>query len=60
MASTSLNVNEWSQEQFGRCELGDRRRTARLVRYAAQAAADPSSSTPGKRSAGASARRYIV
>lgn len=46
MASMSLNVNEWSQEQFGRCELGDRRRTARLVRYAAQAAADPSSSTP--------------
>lgn len=46
MASMSLNVDEWSQEQFGRCELGDRRTTARLVRYAAQAAADPSSSTP--------------
>jgi hypothetical protein len=46
MTGMSLNVNEWSQEQFGRCELGDRRRTARLVRYAAQAAADPSSSTP--------------
>jgi len=46
MASMSLNVNEWSQEQFGECELGDRRRTARLVCYAAQAAADPSSSTP--------------
>jgi len=46
MAGMSLNVNDWSQEQFGRCELGDRRRTARLVRYAAQAAADPSSSTP--------------
>ena len=46
MASMSLNVNEWSQEQFGACELGDRRRTARLLRYAAQAAADPSSSTP--------------
>lgn len=46
MANVSLNVNEWSEKQFGRCELGDRRRTARLVRYAAQAAADPSSSTP--------------
>jgi hypothetical protein len=46
MANMSLNVNEWSQEQFGACELGDRRRTARLVRYAGQAAADPSSSTP--------------
>jgi Transposase DNA-binding len=46
VVNASLNVNEWSQEQFGRCELGDRRRTARLVHYAAQAAADPSSSTP--------------
>jgi hypothetical protein len=46
VVNASLNVNEWSQEQFGRCALGDRRRTARLVRYAAQAAADPSSSTP--------------
>jgi hypothetical protein len=46
MANVSLNVNEWSQKQFGQCELGDRRRTARLVCYAAQAAADPSSSTP--------------
>jgi hypothetical protein len=42
MAGMSLNVNEWSQEQFGQCALGDRRRTARLVRYAAQVAADPS------------------
>lgn len=46
MVSVSLNVNEWSEEQFGPCKLGDRRRTARLVQYAAQAAADPSSSTP--------------
>lgn len=46
MVGMSLNVNEWSQEQFGQCDLRDRRRTARLVRYAAQAAADPSSSTP--------------
>jgi hypothetical protein len=46
MANVSLNVNEWSQKQFGQCALGDRRRTARLVHYAAQAAADPSGSTP--------------
>jgi hypothetical protein len=46
MVSMSLNVNEWAQEQFGQCQLGDRRRTARLVHYAAQAASDPSSSTP--------------
>ena len=60
MASVSLNVNEWSQEQFGRCELGDRRRTARLVRYAAQAAADPSSSTPRQTESWMTARPPIV
>jgi hypothetical protein len=46
MTTVALNVNQWAEEQFGRCELGDVRRTKRLVRYAAQAAADPSSSTP--------------
>jgi hypothetical protein len=46
MTAVSLNVDQWAEEQFGSCELGDRRRTDRLVRYAAQAAADPSSSTP--------------
>ncbi len=46
MTQVSLDVNQWAQEQFGECVLGDRRRTKRLVRYAAQAAADPSSSTP--------------
>ncbi len=46
MTQVSLDVNRWAQEQFGECQLGDRRRTKRLVRYAAQAAADPSSSTP--------------
>ena len=46
MASVNLNVEQWAEEQFARCALGDRRRTRRLVRYAAQAAADPSSSTP--------------
>lgn len=46
MTTMSLNVNQWAEEQFGNCELGDRRRTQRLVRYAAQAAADPDSSTP--------------
>ena len=46
MASTTLNVNQWAEEQFGQCALGDARRTKRLVQYAAQAAADPSGSTP--------------
>jgi len=46
MTTVTLNVNEWAEEQFGMCDLGHRRRTERLVKYAAQAAADPSSSTP--------------
>jgi hypothetical protein len=46
MTAVALNVDQWAEEQFGSCDLGDRRRTDRLVRYAAQAAADPSSSTP--------------
>ena len=46
MATTALNVNQWAEEQFGQCALGDARRSKRLVQYAAQAAADPSGSTP--------------
>ena len=46
MTSVTLNVNQWAEEQFGQCDLGDLRRTKRLVQYAAQAAADPSSGTP--------------
>jgi hypothetical protein len=46
MATTTLNVNQWAEEQFGQCALGDARRSKRLVQYAAQAAADPSGSTP--------------
>ena len=36
----------WSEKQFGRCELGDRRRTERLIRYAPQMAEKPDASTP--------------
>jgi len=39
------NERAWAEQVFGRCELGDRRRTARLVRYAAQQAKDASAST---------------
>ncbi|MCY2988809.1 MAG: transposase DNA-binding-containing protein [Planctomycetota bacterium] len=41
-----LDVNKWAQQQFGSCELGDLRRTRRLVQFAAQVAADPDASTP--------------
>jgi len=41
-----LDVNRWSQQQFGPCQLGDARRVKRAVKFAAQVAADPSGSTP--------------
>jgi len=36
----------WSKLEFGACELGDKRRTRRLVRYARQMAEKPDASTP--------------
>jgi Transposase DNA-binding/Transposase Tn5 dimerisation domain len=42
----AMEISEWSQEQFGECELGDQRRTKRVVKLAAQAAAMPDASTP--------------
>lgn len=44
--SVELDVNQWSEEQFGRCELGDARRTRRAVQTAALFAANSSASTP--------------
>lgn len=41
-----LDVDIWATEQFGSCDLGDARRTARAVTMAAQFAANPSGSTP--------------
>lgn len=46
MDTVTLNVDDWAKGQFGSCDLGDERRTKRLVRYAAQAAASPDASTP--------------
>ena len=36
----------WSELQFGACQLGDKRRTNRLVKYARQMAEKPDASTP--------------
>ena len=44
--AVELNVEIWARQQFGTCELGDARRTARAVKMAAQFAAHPSGSTP--------------
>jgi hypothetical protein len=46
MPATTLDVEQWAREQFADCDLGDRRRNQRLIRFAMQVAADPSGSTP--------------
>lgn len=38
--------HDWAQLNFGSCELGDKRRTSRLVRVAEDFAANPSASLP--------------
>lgn len=45
-AQTMLPAAEWAAEQFEAVELGDRRRTRRTVRLAAQVAAHPAGSLP--------------
>jgi hypothetical protein len=42
----TLDPMQWAKEQFGECELGDKRRTYRAVKLAAQVAAHPDGSTP--------------
>ena len=44
--AVTLDVETWAQEQFGECELGDQRRTNRLVTFAVQAAQNPDASPP--------------
>lgn len=46
MAALALEIRRWAEQQFGDCELGDRRRTKRLVKMATQAAQMPDASTP--------------
>lgn len=41
-----LETKEWALTTFGECQLGDQRRTKRLVKLAQQAAARPDGSTP--------------
>jgi len=40
----SLDSKNWAAEQFAACELGDKRRTKRLVKMAEQIANNPSGS----------------
>lgn len=46
MAFLTLDIGQWAEQQFGTCELGDQRRTKRMVKFAAQAAAKPDAATP--------------
>jgi hypothetical protein len=41
-----LDTNTWSRQQFSDCELGDERRTQRLVRLAEQVVSHPSGGFP--------------
>ena len=42
------SVQEWAQLNFGTCELGDKRRTKRLVQVAGQMGNNPSGSLPNQ------------
>ena len=44
--SFSIDSGEWAQQQFGDCQLGDTRRTKRLIQVAQQVANHPSASFP--------------
>jgi hypothetical protein len=46
MGNVTVDLTAWAEEQFGKCDLGDKRRTERLCRVAAAVAADPSGSFP--------------
>jgi hypothetical protein len=41
-----FDTNIWAQQQFSRCQLGDQRRTRRLVRLAEQVVSHPSGGFP--------------
>jgi hypothetical protein len=42
------SATEWAQWNFGMCDLGDKRRTKRLVQVAEQVASNPSASLPNQ------------
>src|SRR5688500_5797812 len=46
MATVALEIADWAEQQFGTCDLGDRRRNKRVVQLAAQVATQPDASTP--------------
>ena len=43
-----LDTTGWAEQEFSTCDLGDKRRTRRLVQFAAQVASCPDGSTPNQ------------
>ncbi len=41
-------TRQWAQQNFGSCQLGDKRRTDRLIQVAQQVASNPSASLPNQ------------
>jgi Transposase DNA-binding/Transposase Tn5 dimerisation domain len=46
VSSLTLEIPQWAEQQFGTCELGDKRRTKRLVKLATDVATKPDAATP--------------
>lgn len=46
--SFQIDAAGWAEKQFADCQLGDRRRTKRLIKVAKQVADDPSASLPNQ------------
>ena len=46
MTSLLFETEAWAKQQFADCKLGDKRRTARLVKLAAQVVSHPSGGLP--------------
>lgn len=44
--SFQIDATDWAKQQFADCQLGDRRRTKRLIKVAEQVTNDPSASFP--------------
>lgn len=44
--TVTMDVQAWAEEQFGQCDLNDKRRTRRLVNLAAEVLCHPAGSLP--------------
>jgi hypothetical protein len=44
--SFQIDAQQWAEQQFGECDLGDKRRTKRLIQVAQQVANHPAASFP--------------